>query len=104
MIKGLISVLLILGGCGGPSPPQGATGCPHPVELRGQFADYKHMIVTLRDSRDLEAATDRLTAKYHVDADSDAYIRGFRIYMHAMTEQAARALAEQLRCEPDVEL
>jgi len=102
-IKRFIPVLLVLSGCEGPSPPQETTGCQHPVGVRGRFAE--HMTVTLRGGRDFEEATKRLAAKYQFEArESSSDGHRFHINVDAMTEQAARALAEQLRREPDVEV
>jgi hypothetical protein len=109
MIKGLIPLLLALGGCAAPALSQ-ERECKHPAPVRGYFdARAPEITVSVRAnangdklSRNLDKIAKRLGHKYHFDAIPVYSIHAFGI-PNVTTEVAARELAERLRCEPDVE-
>jgi hypothetical protein len=102
MKKELLPLVLALGGCAAPTLSEEAA-CEHPALVSGDYdaARQPAVDVSVRDDRDVEKVARRIAAKYHVEAKPLSLVHGLMI-LNVTTEQAARELAEQLRCDPDV--
>jgi hypothetical protein len=101
MKKNLLSLVLALGGCTAPVLSEEAA-CQHPALVSGDYDTRQPSVgITVRDDRDVEEVARRIAAKYHVEAKPLSRVHAFLI-LNVTTEQAARELAEQLRCDPDV--
>ena len=103
MTKDFVPLLLALGGFAASVLSHEAT-CEHPALVRGDFETERLSVyVRVRDDRDVDTVARRIAAKYQVEAKPvSSFVHGFMI-LNVTTEQEARKLAEQLRCDPDVE-